>query len=290
MSFTKVQIKAKAKVNLSLSVGDINEDGMHSISSIMSTVDFCDNLEVTKLNNDSLSRYAIFGADDAPRKLTIDWPITRDLTVRAHRMLEHIVGQALPIQLKLEKRIPIGGGLGGGSSNAAAMLKAVCKLYELDLDLIPVAKELGSDVPFLLNGGRSLVSGAGEQLEKVESICQHLVLMVPEYGCPTGEVFDAFDEIGRVSLNERRVREGDFFNDLFEAACSVSECLLEDYRKLTEITKTDIHLSGSGSTMFSICDNKEDAVNVSKLIEENTNNIVAIATCTEAPVMAMERK
>ena len=132
-----IETTALAKINLSLSVGlPIEKIGMmHPIATLMSTIDFCDVLTVTRLDEGDLSRYAILWNEDAPQQTPIDWLITSDLAVRAHRYLEAKVGRPLPVQLKLEKRIPVGAGLGGGSSDAAAMLRATAALFDLDVDL-----------------------------------------------------------------------------------------------------------------------------------------------------------
>jgi 4-diphosphocytidyl-2C-methyl-D-erythritol kinase len=106
---------APAKVNLVLAVGpaDPRNHGMHPICSWMVSVSLYDELEVVRTAPDRLSLYAVQWHDDAVRKSDIDWPITKDLAVRAHRMLEASVGRSLPIRMKLTKRIPVGGGTRG---------------------------------------------------------------------------------------------------------------------------------------------------------------------------------
>ena len=139
MVSTLVHIQAHAKVNLSLMVERPLENGMHPIESKMARIALFDTLEVTRLEDHAPSRYAVLWAEDAPKQSEIDWAITDDLAVQAHRLLEKAVGHPLPIQLKLEKRIPVGGGLGGGSADAAAMLLAVSQLFKVDIDLTEIA-------------------------------------------------------------------------------------------------------------------------------------------------------
>ena len=134
---------APAKLNLALSVGPPNGQGLHPICSWMVTVDLSDELLVTRLEPDRLSRYAILWHPEAKRQTEIDWSITTDLAVRAHLALEAHVERRLPVQLKLEKRIPVGGGLGGGSSDAATMLLALNELFELGLSSAELA-EIGA--------------------------------------------------------------------------------------------------------------------------------------------------
>ncbi len=165
MDFEKVHIKAPAKINLSLSVEPPRDDGMHTIRSKMARIALFDDLELTRLDAHALSRYAILWHDDAPKRTDIDWPVTSDLAVRAHRMLEEVAGRSLPVQMKLEKRIPVGGGLGGGSADAAAMMLATIELFDLKLDAHAIASNLGSDIPYLLHGGAGIVRGVGENIE-----------------------------------------------------------------------------------------------------------------------------
>ena len=269
---TTVHIQAHAKVNMSLTVGEPLESGLHPIESKMARIALCDELEVTRLDNHALSRYAIFWNENAPKQTEIDWPVTSDLAVKAHRLLESNIGHPLPVQMKLEKRIPIGGGLGGGSADAAAMLQATVALFDLDVDLIEIAKELGSDVPYLIHGGSANVRGVGTVVEPFDQERQYLVLAIPEYGCSTVEVYNAFDTIETVESIKQQ-------NDLLRAACAVEPKLETDMASLTSLLEQEIYLSGSGSTMFAICDNAEHATAVAKKIKEHSN-LVAVATQT----------
>ena len=279
MSTKIIERQAPAKVNLSLSVGPQDSQGMHPLISKAICVSLTDDLEITRLEDGDLSRYAILWHDDAKRKSAIDWPVTNDLAVRAHRLLEAEAGKPLPVQMKLQKRIPVGGGLGGGSSDAAAMMIATSELFDLDFDLAHIGASLGSDIPFLLSGGTAIVAGFGEVIEPQVQEELYLTLIMPKYGCPTGEVFDAYDDLGGGSIDETRVRDGEIFNDLYDAACSVASKLADDMKRLTELLECEIHLSGSGSTMFCICNNATQAAEVAITIESQTE-LVAIATNT----------
>ena len=181
MERSHVLFQAFGKVNLSLHVDKPLENGMHPIHSKMAQIALFDEVEVTRLEDYSLSRYAILWNEDAPVKSEIDWPILSDLSVRAHHLLEAKANRTLPVQMRLEKRIPVGGGLGGGSADAAAMLRAVSELYCLDVDLYDIASDLGSDVPFFLSGGACIVQGTGDELEPITLDTVHLVLIIPEY-------------------------------------------------------------------------------------------------------------
>ena len=105
-----VRAFAPSKVNLALSVGAPGADGMHPISSWMVTTRFGDDLALKRLPPGTPSRYAIEWHDDARRRTEIDWRLAKDLAVRAHRALEERLGRELPVQMRLQKRIPVGEG------------------------------------------------------------------------------------------------------------------------------------------------------------------------------------
>jgi len=264
-----VHARSPAKLNLALSVGRPDASGMHPVSSWMVTVDLHDELFVEALEPDSLSLYAIVWHAEAKRRSEIDWSITKDLAVRAHGLLEARVGRKLPVKMRLEKRIPVGGGLGGGSSNAAAMLRAVNELHALRLDadtLSRLASSLGSDVPFLVRGGSAVVEGLGERLQPMPlPEDTHAVLVLPDAACPTGPVYRAFDALRPdAALQSLRVRElaqravaplpHEPFNDLAEAALEVAPRLRGEREEIGELIGRPVHVSGSGSTLFFLCD------------------------------------
>jgi 4-diphosphocytidyl-2-C-methyl-D-erythritol kinase len=265
----KVTAQAPAKLNLALAVGPREEGGMHPICSWMITVDLCDELEVRRLLPDRFSRYAVLWHKDARRRSDIDWSIRSDLAVRAHLALEDRVHRRLPVQMKLEKRIPVGGGLGGGSSDAAAMLHAVNELFELGFDadeLADIARSIGSDVPFLVQGGSAIVEGFGDRLARHDRTPDlHVVLAFPEAECPTARIYGLFDELAPQPWRADAVRAltagmpdapppDGLFNDLTRAAIRAAPRLEEDLARLSEIADRPAHVSGSGSCLFVVCD------------------------------------
>ncbi|MHC4083180.1 MAG: 4-(cytidine 5'-diphospho)-2-C-methyl-D-erythritol kinase [Planctomycetota bacterium] len=265
-----IALQAPAKLNLALSVGPPDDDGMHPICTWMVTVDLCDELLVTRLADDRLSRYAILWHADAQRPSDIDWAMTRDLAVRAHLALEQRTNRRLPVQMKLEKRIPVGGGLGGGSSDAAAMLRATNELFGLDLsvdDLREVAAGLGSDVPFFVSGGSAIVEGFGERIEPHDVIRPlHAVIVFPEASCPTGHVYAMYDEIGprplrpdavrALAAGQGALRTDAVFNDLSDAAVRLSPALQDPASELSRLAECPAQVAGSGSSLFVLCDDE----------------------------------
>jgi 4-diphosphocytidyl-2-C-methyl-D-erythritol kinase len=283
--------RAHAKVNLALAVGPPrDEGGFHPIASWMACIDLADDLELTRLEEDYLSRYAIIWHEDARRKTPIDWSVTKDLAVRAHLLMEQEAQRALPVQLKLEKRIPVGGGLGGGSADAAAMLLATRELFELDIAderLAELASKLGSDVPYFLGDGPAIVEGLGERIERTEPVGGALVLVIPDFGCPTGEVYRAFDAAHPGPLREAEVRTmatagaldaSRLFNDLCDAAIGVRPDL-DGLMDQVEACSDDlpVHLTGSGSTLFLVCpQGRRHARKLAQRIEQQVDAVAAI--------------
>lgn len=154
-------LHAPAKINLSLRILGRREDGFHELETLMVPVpNLYDTLAFTRTNDEaafSCSRTDLSGSDN--------------LVVRAIRLLEDATGKPLPLRIHLDKQIPSGAGLGGGSSDAAATLQAVNQLYDLNLPdktLHTVASELGSDVPFFLQTGACWCRGRGEQLKPID--------------------------------------------------------------------------------------------------------------------------
>ena len=301
-------IHAPAKLNLALSVGTPNAQGMHPICSWMVTVNLFDDLLVTRLEDDRLSRYAILWHADAKRRSDINWSITRDLAVRAHLALEQHAGHPLPVQLKLEKRIPVGGGLGGGSSDAAAMLRAVNELFGLGLsleELAAVGASLGSDVPFLVRGGSAIVQGIGDQITHHEDVPSlHAVIAFPQASCPTARVYGHFDEslpqrngaairADAVAALVRNAVQGSLnsemlFNDLARPAIKSAPQLEDDLASLSALAERPAHVTGSGSSLFVMCDNQVHAMTLADAVERTLHlPAVAAQTCSvphHAPV------
>lgn len=288
----RVHRTAPAKVNLALAVGPPREgDGLHPICSWFAPIDLADELLVTRLEEDRLSRYAILWRHDAPRQSPIDWSITKDLAVRAHLLLEQEAGRTLPVQLKLTKRIPVGGGLGGGSSDAAAMLLAVRDLFELaitDDRLHELALTLGSDVPFFLRQSAAIVEGVGERIETTPApMCgAALTLVFPDFGCPTGAVYRAYDE-SPGAMREREVQDmaragrvvgAELFNDLALPAEKVAPQLAELRNEIVRHAGRPAHVTGSGSTMFVVCEEgREQAAELAERLSSAISGCLAIA-------------
>lgn len=292
---TSLTISACAKINLCLGVGPPEppgalKPGFHPIASWFVGIDLCDEIELRRATTGPGS-CRVEWADDAPKPAPIDWAIEKDLGVRAHRLLERAAGRALPVEMVVRKRIPVGGGLGGGSSDAAGVLVGITRLFDLPIDaagLRRLSGELGSDIAFFIDelpaaeAGSTLitlaprpalVTGFGEVLERLEPVAPaprtSVLLFVPDFGCPTGAVYRAFDARPHAPLDAERVQSliagaqsrsgrgiasGELFNHLAAPACDVQPELAAVLSALREAMgpKIPVHVTGSGSTMFAI--------------------------------------
>ncbi|MEM0914343.1 MAG: 4-(cytidine 5'-diphospho)-2-C-methyl-D-erythritol kinase [Planctomycetota bacterium] len=266
-------LDAPAKVNLALSVGSPDPaTGMHPIASWMVAIDFCDAVRLTRAEGGGT--FDVVYAADAPRPEPVDWPAERDLGYRAWRMLEARIGRALPTRIAIEKRIPTGAGLGGGSSDAAAVLVGLNDLWDLELSteaLAEVAATLGSDVPFLVHAMRGkpsmVATGLGEVLQPAKLVAPvDLVLVLPDCKCPTGPVYRAFDDrlggVARepdaaavealVASQPRRSVEG-LMNDLAQPAMDATPELTDAVASMALVVGEDtVRVTGSGSTLFTV--------------------------------------
>ena len=238
--------EAPAKINRELRVGRIRPDGFHEVLSRMVSIDVADRLSVDTADD------LRFRCDDPAVPVGED-----NLVVRAARALAAAAGLPARARIDLEKRTPMGGGLGGGSADAAVALILLAELWGCDPSLrarLPeVAGTLGSDVPFFLFGGQADVRGRGEVVRAVEDAAPtELVLLVPPFPVSTAEVYRAY--AGRGRLPERLDVEAPgprtFFgpNDLTPAVLQV-EPRMGVYLASAARVAAEHAVSGSGSTI-----------------------------------------
>jgi 4-diphosphocytidyl-2-C-methyl-D-erythritol kinase len=217
-----VVVEAPAKLTLSLKVTGVRADGYHVIDSEMVTIDLVDTLEIDE-GGDGLE---IVGAGFAADLVADDDNLVR----RALRLVGRRAG------VRLHKRIPAGAGLGGGSADAAAVLR-----WAGYRDVVAAAG-IGADVAFCLVGGRARVRGIGDQVEPLPFVAQELTLVTPPIHCSTPAVYAAWDALGGPT--------GDHGNDLEPAALAVAPELVRWRDELGDATGQRPHLAGSGSTWW----------------------------------------
>ncbi|MEK6701558.1 MAG: hypothetical protein AABZ53_04795 [Planctomycetota bacterium] len=271
----RVTIHTPAKVNLALSVGapltpPHPQAGYHPLASWMACLDFADAVTVEPSTS---PQFHCQWTDDAPLPSPIDWPPEKDLACRAAQAVAAHVRRPLHARIKVLKQIPVGAGLGGGSSDAAGALVAMVRAFGLsvtDAELITLATTLGSDVAFLtaslLFGSRrrglcAVVSGVGETIESVPRPEAEVVLVMPPFGCPTAAVYAAFDRRGvsepvpdiarvRSLASAGHIDPATLFNDLEPAAIDVEPRLGEILDLVRRATAHRAMVTGSGSSVI----------------------------------------
>ncbi len=179
----ELEIPAPAKLNLMLHITGRRDDGYHRLETVFQFIDFADRL-VIGARGDGVIRRA--GENPVAE--------TDDLVLRAARLLAERTGVGHGAEIRVDKQIPIGGGLGGGSSDAASCLLALNRLWELELSLDTLAEiglELGADVPVFVRGEAAWASGIGEVLEAVDLPCPWYLVINPGIVVSTARVFAA---------------------------------------------------------------------------------------------------
>jgi 4-diphosphocytidyl-2-C-methyl-D-erythritol kinase len=222
MNPSTVHVRAAAKLTLSLRVTGVRADGFHEIDAEMVSLDFCDELRI----------------DPAGDSLTVDGRFAAGVSGDGANLVARalqLVGRRAGVHLT--KNVPHGAGLGGGSSDAAAILRWA------GFDDLIAASRLGADVPFCMIGGRARVTGIGEIVTPLEFRALDVTLVVPPLYVSTPAVYRAWDALPA----ERRRGE---CNDLEGAACVVEPRLVEWKQRITEACGATPTLAGSGSTWF----------------------------------------
>ena len=255
-----VREKAYAKINLHLNVTAKRQDGFHDIETVMQTVSLCDELAVSLAPSDrAVAHLSICGAD---------LPTDRgNIVTRAAELYLARSGKIGRIDISLVKRIPVAAGLAGGSADAAATLRALNGLfnsYFSESELLALAAELGSDVPFCLLGGRAVCRGRGELIEPISSPSDlHFVIAIADgEQVSTPAAFRALDEMysdfdGSVKHDAPDLTKlYNIFENAVFPTCSKAEILK---RRMIELGATASLMSGSGPSVFGLFEDESTA-------------------------------
>lgn len=268
---TKVAELACAKVNLTLYVGRRRADGYHDVTSVMQTVSLCDTVTVERCGGEDRLRCAL--------------PVTEkpedNLCMRAVAAFGAALGEPVaPVTVTLDKRIPTQAGLGGGSSDAAAVLRAMRTLFAphlTDEALETIGAALGSDVPFFIRGGTALAKGRGEQVSPLPAMKSGwLVVVKPEESYSTAAMYRRLDEIDRpapppadltpaLAADDVQAVAAALYNS-FEDALPENSAVASIRSALTAAGALGALLSGSGSAVFGLFDSETAARNAAETL------------------------
>jgi len=244
-----MRLLTSAKINLNLKVSQQQNSGFHFLDSDMIPIDIYDEISINEAEEDKI----LFSIDHLNNEYT---------TVHKALNLLRKINSSFKEQfvISVEKNIPLQSGLGGGSSDAGALLKYLVDTYHLEEpSMLEIATEVGSDVPFFYNGASSKVQGIGDVLKPFNSDNLNnveIILAVPNMHLSTGAVFSKFDELETKSTQKHEFNNLEIFNDLWEASSELSEDLKKIKNELENVFQSKFFMSGSGPTLFSLFDSQ----------------------------------
>ena len=260
-----LELRCPAKLNLFLHIIGHRADGYHLLQSVFQLIDWCDLLTLRRIPENEIRRI-----DPIPGV-----PPQQDLVVRAAQLLKDFCQIDQGVEIRLEKIIPMGAGLGGGSSDAASTLIGLNHLWNLHLDIHTLSQlglKLGADVPFFIFGQNAFVEGIGEKLQEISLETQDFVVIFPNQGIATAQIFQdpqltrdhAPITIDRFLASPRSYQSNDC------QAVAVRNCP-EVKQALDWIDKTLPNsvpcMSGSGSSVFAALDPKTDIAKLENLLQ-----------------------
>lgn len=191
-----MNMKAFAKINLSLDIIGVRDNGYHELRMLMQSVSLHDDVELIINDNGSVGLTIVDERGEAAGEIPAD---SSNLMCRAAELMRERFGIKRGVSMKLYKRIPSEAGLAGGSADAAAVLKGMNELFEIGLDkkqLMKLGVRLGADIPYCIMGGTALAEGIGDVLTPIDNKCYlHALLVKPKEGMSTPKVYSAYDRL-----------------------------------------------------------------------------------------------
>ena len=253
-----ITVHANAKINLTLEVLGRREDGYHEIATVLQEIDLKDTLSFEE--NDEL----VLDCD-------VDYLRSpQNVVHRAASLMQERSGSNKGVAISVTKGIPVAAGLGGGSSDAVATIKALNNLWALGLspeEILGLANELGSDTAFFVHGGTALGEGRGEVLTQLPSLPPFwIVLFKPPVAIPRSKTRSLYNSLETSHFSDGRhvkkvvetiTRDGEvapatFFNTFEQVAARIYMGLEQHWQRFIDLGAADVHLSGSGPTLFSL--------------------------------------
>ena len=265
MMSNAIEIRCPAKLNLFLHIVGRRNDGYHLLQSVFQLIDWCDVLSLKLISENEVRRInPIPGV-----------PSEQDLVVRAAQLLKEHCKIDRGVEISLEKNIPMGAGLGGGSSDAASTLIGLNALWDLHLDLATLCQlglKLGADVPFFIFGQNAFVEGVGEKLQPISLKTQDFLVIFPNQGIATAQIFQdpqltrdhAPITIDRFLASPSSYQSNDCQAVAVQKCPEVKQALDWIYKAVPNSAPC---MSGSGSSVFAALDPKTDTANLEILLQ-----------------------
>ena len=286
-----ITLKSRAKINLSIDVLGKRQDGYHLVEMIMQTIDLYDLIEINEKDNDQIT---IKSTSDA---IPLD---CNNLVYKAANLIKKTFNINKGVEIHIKKNIPVAAGMAGGSSNAAAVLVGLNKLWNLNLSnqqLEKIGLKLGADVPFCINGGAVLASGIGEELTPIKGLTKDVCILVckPDLFVSTKEVYECIDSkdidkrpnnkflIECLKNEDTRQLAENMFNVLEGVTMDKHPVIQQIKDIMTNNRALGAMMSGSGPTVFGLYENREDAVKCKAILEKQFKQTFVVA-CEEKGV------
>ena len=268
------KLKSPAKINQFLHINSkINK--LHEIQSLMQFINLNDEIQISKTNKQHI---------DIKCNKPIDR--TKNLVYKAAEVMKNYATDFFNVSIKLTKNIPIGAGLGGGSSNAATTMIALNQIWSCGLTkekLIDIAINLGSDVPFFIQGTSAFVEGVGDQITPFSYDEDWLFLVFPEQFVSTKELFNdpmLIRNTPKINKNKQEIET---------ATNNFKEILINKYKKIEIIYKEikkigQPQITGTGSCIFTRTKTKDAALKIKKILNIDDSKIFIIKTLNKSPL------
>ena len=286
-----ITLKSRAKINLSIDVLGKRQDGYHLVEMIMQTIDLYDLIEINEKDNDQITIKST--SDEIPLDCN-------NLVYKADNLIKKTFNINKGVEIHIKKNIPVAAGMAGGSSNAAAVLVGLNKLWNLNLSnqqLEKIGLKLGADVPFCINGGAVLASGIGEELTPIKGLTKDVCILVckPDLFVSTKEVYECIDSkdidkrpnnkflIECLKNEETRQLAENMFNVLEGVTMDKHPVIQQIKDIMTNNRALGAMMSGSGPTVFGLYENREDAVKCKAILEKQFKQTFVVA-CEEKGV------
>ena len=286
-----IKLKSRAKINLSIDVLGKRQDGYHLVEMIMQTIDLYDLIEINEKDNDQITIKST--SDEIPLDCN-------NLVYKAANLIKKTFNINKGVEIHIKKNIPVAAGMAGGSSNAAAVLVGLNKLWNLNLSnqqLEKIGLKLGADVPFCINGGAVLASGIGEELTPIKGLTKDVCILVckPDLFVSTKEVYECIDSkdiekrpnnkflIECLKNEDTRQLAENMFNVLEGVTMDKHPVIQQIKDIMTNNRALGAMMSGSGPTVFGLYENREDAVKCKAILEKQFKQTFVVA-CEEKGV------
>ncbi len=284
-----IELKSRAKINLSIDVLGQRDDGYHLVEMIMQTIDLYDIIKIKSIEDEDIIIKT--NSEHIPSD-------SSNIVYKAAKLIKQEFNIDESIEIYIEKNIPIAAGMAGGSGNAAAVLVGLNKLWNLNLSestLKELGLKLGADVPFCIDGATSLAENIGEKLTKIKGLSKDVFILVckPDIFVSTKDVYEAIDNtviekrpnnkllIQLLEENNTELLSKNMYNVLETVTKEKYPIIQQIEDIMIENNALGAMMSGSGPTVFGLYNNKDDAQKCKEILRQNFKQIYIVKSHTK---------